>query len=225
MHLSQILESFTYQLLHLKGTKMGKKDPRVDAYIAKSQEFAKPILEHFRELVHKACPDVEETIKWSFASFDYKGPYCTMASFKQHCAIGFWKAALMKDTKLIANAKSESAMGHLGRITSLKDLPKDKELIAYLKEAAKLNADGVKLPAKPKSKEPKELVVPDYFTKALKKNKKALETFTNFSYSRKKDYVEWITEAKTEKTRNKRMTTAIEWLAEGKSRNWKYEKC
>ncbi|MBI3123579.1 MAG: YdeI/OmpD-associated family protein [Ignavibacteriales bacterium] len=204
---------------------MGKKDPRVDAYIAKSQEFAKPILEHFRELVHKACPDVEETIKWGFASFDYKGPYCSMASFKQHCAIGFWKATLMKDTKLIANAKSESAMGHLGRITSLKDLPKDKELIAYLKEAAKLNADGVKLPAKPKSKEPKELVVPDYFTKALKKNKKALGTFTNFSYSRKKDYVEWITEAKTEETRNKRMATAIEWLAEGKSRNWKYEKC
>ncbi|MDP3580925.1 MAG: YdeI/OmpD-associated family protein [Ignavibacteria bacterium] len=204
---------------------MGKKDPRVDAYIAKSQEFAKPILEHFRELVHKACPDVEETIKWGFASFDYKGPYCTMASFKQHCAIGFWKAALMKDTKLIANAKSESAMGHLGRITSLKDLPKDKELIAYLKEAAKLNADGVKLPAKPKSKEPKELVVPDYFTKALKKNKKSLETFNNFSYSNKKEYVEWITEAKTEETKNKRIATAIEWLAEGKVRNWKYVKC
>ncbi len=204
---------------------MGKKDPRVDTYIAKSQEFAKPILEHFRELVHKACPDVEETIKWSFASFDYKGPLCSMASFKQHCAIGFWKAALMKDTKLIANAKSESAMGHLGRITSLKDLPKDKELIAYLKEATKLNADGVKLPAKPKSKEPKELVVPDYFTKILKRNKKSLETFNNFSYSNKKEYVEWITEAKTEETRNKRIATAIEWLAEGKVRNWKYVKC
>ena len=148
-----------------------------------------------------------------------------MASFKQHCAIGFWKAALMKDTKLIANAKSESAMGHLGRITSLKDLPKDKELIAYLKEATKLNADGVKLPAKPKSKEPKELVVPDYFTKILKRNKKSLETFNNFSYSNKKEYVEWITEAKTEETRNKRIATAIEWLAEGKVRNWKYVKC
>ncbi len=126
---------------------------------------------------------------------------------------------------IIANAKSESAMGHLGRITSLKDLPKDKELIAYLKEAAKLNADVVKLPTKPKSKEPKELVVPDYFTKALKKNKKSLETFNNFSYSNKKEYVEWITEAKTEETRNKRMATAIEWLAEGKVRNWKYVKC
>ncbi|MEW6653263.1 MAG: YdeI/OmpD-associated family protein [Bacteroidota bacterium] len=204
---------------------MGKKDPRVDVYIAKSQEFAKPILEHFRALVHKACPDVEETIKWGFAFFDYKGPYCSMASFKQHCAIGFWKAALMKDAKLIANAQTETAMGHLGRITSLKDLPKDKVLISYLKEAAKLNSDGVKLSPKPKSKEPKELVVPDYFTKALKKNKKSLETFNNFSYSKRKDYVEWITGAKTEETRSKRMATAIEWLADGKSRNWKYEKC
>ena len=98
---------------------MGKKDPRVDAYIAKANDFAKPILTHLRELVHKTCPDVEETIKWSFASFDYKGPYCTMAHFKQHCAFGFWKAAIMKDPKLMNNAKGETAMGHLGRITSL----------------------------------------------------------------------------------------------------------
>ncbi|KAF0153138.1 MAG: hypothetical protein FD143_578 [Ignavibacteria bacterium] len=204
---------------------MGSKDPRVDAYIAKAQDFAKPILEHFRALVHKACPDVEETIKWGFASFEHKGPYCSMAAFKQHCAIGFWKAALIKNSKLTINTKSENAMGQLGRVTSLKDLPKDKELIAYLKEAAKLNADGIKLPAKPKPKEPKEIVVPNYFTKALKENKKTFEKFNSFSYSKKKDYVEWITEAKTEGTRNKRITTAIAWLAEGKSRNWKYEKC
>jgi uncharacterized protein YdeI (YjbR/CyaY-like superfamily) len=204
---------------------MGKKDPRVDAYIAKSKEFAKPILEHFRALVHKACPDVDETIKWGFPNFDYKGPFCSMAAFKQHCAIGFWKAVLMKDCKLTANAKSETAMGHLGKITSLKDLPKDKILISYLKEAAQLNLDGIKIPSKPKLKTANELVVPDYFTKALKKNKKSFTTFQNFSYSKKKDYVEWITEAKTEETRNKRMATATEWLAEGKSRNWKYEKC
>ncbi len=201
---------------------MGKKDPRIDAYIAKSQEFAKPILEHFRGLVHKACPDVEEKIKWGFASFDYKGPFCTMAAFKQHCAIGFWKAALMKDLKLIQNAKAETAMGHLGKITSLKDLPADKVLISYLKEAAKLNDDGIKLPVKSKPKEKKELVVPDYFLKLLKKNKAAFETFNNFSYSHKKEYVEWITEAKTDETRNKRMATSIEWLKEGKPRNWKY---
>ena len=201
---------------------MGKKDPRVDAYIAKSQEFAKPILKHFRELVHKACPDVGETIKWSFPNFDYKGPYCSIASFKQHCAFGFWKAALMKDIKLMSNAKSETAMGHLGRITSLKDLPPDKILISYLKEAAKLNDDGIKLPKRKISPEKKVLVVPNYFTKELNKNKKALETFNNFNYSNKKEYVEWITEAKTDETRNNRMETAIVWLAEGKSRNWKY---
>lgn len=203
---------------------MGKRDPKIDAYISKSREFAKPILEHFRDLVHKACPEVEEKIKWGFACFDYKGPYCNMAAFKQHCAIGFWKAALMKDLKLMQNAKSESAMGHLGRITSLKDLPNDKTLLSYLKEAAKLNDDGVKLPTKPKSAEKKELVVPDYFLKTLKKNKIAYETFNNFSFSNKKEYVDWITEAKTEETRNKRIATSTQWLEEGKPRNWKYMK-
>ena len=204
---------------------MGKTDARVDAYIAKSEEFAKPILEHFRALVHKACPDVEETIKWGFASFDYKGPFCTMASFKKHCAIGFWKASIMKDPSLISNAKSEKAMGHLGKISSLKDLPSNKVLLAYLKEAAKLNADGIKLPPKQKTKEKKELTVPDYFIQVLKKNKKAFETFNSFSYSNKKEYVEWITGAKTDETRNKRIATALEWLAEGKTRNWKYIRC
>jgi len=203
---------------------MGKKDPRVDAYIAKSQGFAKPILKHFRELVHKACPDFQETIKWGMPSFDYKGPYCMMAAFKQHCAIVFWKASLMKDPRLIANAKSEIAMGHLRKITSLKDLPADKILISYLKEAAKLNVDGIKIPKKKISIEKKVLIVPSYFTKELKKNKKALETFNNFGHSQKKEYVEWITEAKTDETRNKRITTTLEWLAEGKSRNWKYIK-
>ena len=130
----------------------------------------------------------------------------------------------MKDPKLIANAKSETAMGHLGRITSLKDLPSDRVMISYLKEAKKLNDDGVKLPKKPVSKTKKELKVPDYFNKSLKKNKKALKTFEDFTYSHKKEYVEWVTEAKTEETRNKRMATTVEWLSEGKPRNWKYMK-
>ncbi|MBI3193488.1 MAG: YdeI/OmpD-associated family protein [Ignavibacteriae bacterium] len=203
---------------------MATKDKRVDDYIAKSADFAKPILTHLRELVHKACPDVEETMKWSFPHFDYKGMMCSMASFKQHCVFGFWKASLMKDKSLIENAKSEVAMGHLGRITSLKDLPSDKVLISYIKEAAKLNDDGVKFPQKPKSSEKKELVVPDYFLAEIKKNKKAFQTFEGFSYSHKKEYVEWITEAKTESTRDKRMISAIEMMREGKSRNWKYMK-
>jgi uncharacterized protein YdeI (YjbR/CyaY-like superfamily) len=162
-------------------------------------------------------------MKWSFPHFDYKGEMmCSMAAFKQHCVFGFWKASLMKDPVLVENAKSEVSMGHLGRITSLKDLPADEKIIGWIKEAMLLNEQGIKLPAKTKPTEKKEIIVPDYFLKALDKNKKALQTFKNYAYSHKKEYVEWITQAKTEETRNKRMATAIEWLAEGKSRNWTY---
>jgi uncharacterized protein YdeI (YjbR/CyaY-like superfamily) len=202
---------------------MGKKDQRVDNYITKSVDFAKPILKHFRKLVHQACPEIEEKIKWGFPHFDYKGMMCSMAAFKHHCAFTFWKASLMKDKKLIENAKSESAMGHLGRITSVKDLPSNKKLISYLKEAKKLNDDGIKLPAKPIVKPNREVIIPDYFLKILKKNKSTLKTFENFSISHKREYIDWITEAKTEVTRNKRISTAIKWLSEGKSRNWKYK--
>ena len=205
---------------------MGKKDKRVDAYIAKAQPFAKPILNHLRKLIHQANPDVEETIKWSFTFFDYKGPFCSMAAFKQHVAFGFWKYKLLKDPKGYIGERSNKggdAMGNLGRITSLKDLPPDKVLMDFIRQAKKLNDDGVKLPAKPKK--PKvELVIPDYFIDALKKNKKSLTVFENFSPSGKKDYVQWVTEAKTEETRNSRLKLAVEWMSEGKKRNWKYEK-
>lgn len=203
---------------------MPAKDPRVDLYISKSADFARPILIHLRELIHLACPDVQETIKWSFASFDYKGPMCSMAAFKHHCAFGFWKASLMKDKTLVSNAESESAMGHYGKITSLKDLPSDKIILSHIKEAMMLNEKGIKLPQKKTSKEKKEVVFPDYFLKQLKKNKKAFTTFEDFSPSHKREYVEWITEAKTEETKTRRMQTAIEWLSQGKPRNWKYMK-
>ncbi len=203
---------------------MGKLDKRIDAYIVKAQPFAWPILEHLRTLVHKVCPEVEESIKWSFPHFNYKGEMmCSMASFKQHCAFGFWKAALMKDKTLLANAKGETAMGHLGRITSLKDLPSDATIIRYLKEAMKLNDAGIKMEKK-KRISMNKLVIPGYFTKELKKSKAAQKTFEAFSPSNKKEYVLWITEAKTEVTRKSRMATAIEWMAEGKPRNWKYMK-
>jgi uncharacterized protein YdeI (YjbR/CyaY-like superfamily) len=200
---------------------MPQTDPRVDTYIAKSAGFAKPILAHLRKLVHKACPTATETIKWSFPHFDYKGEMlCSMASFKQHCAFGFWKTALMKDAgKLLDNRKE--AMGSLGKITSLKDLPADKTIIAYIKEAMKLNDDGIKM-VKPKAGVKKELKIPAYFTAALKKNKKATTTFEGFNYTNKKEYVEWVTEAKTDDTRQKRLAQAIEWMAEGKIRHWKY---
>jgi uncharacterized protein YdeI (YjbR/CyaY-like superfamily) len=200
---------------------MGKRDKRIDNYIMKSADFAVPILNHLRELIHAACPEVEETMKWSFPHFDYKGVMCSMASFKQHCAFGFWKASLMKDKTLVENAKSETAMGHLGRITSLKDLPSDRKMMTYIKEAMKLNEAGVKV-EKPRMVK-KEISVPDYFAKALSKNKKAGKVFNDFSPSHRREYLEWITEAKTEATREKRMTTTLEWLEEGKARNWKYQ--
>ncbi len=202
---------------------MAKKEKLIDAYIAKSAAFAKPILEHLRKLVHDTCPEVEEKMKWSIPHFDYKGEMmCSMAAFKQHAVFGFWKATLMKDKALHEIAKSEVAMGHLGRITSLKDLPADKKIIGWIKEAMKLNDEGKKL-VKVKPAEKKELMVPDYFIKAVQKNKKALAVFEAFTQGCKKEYVQWITEAKTEETRNKRLAQAIEMMAEGKKRNWKYQ--
>ncbi len=196
-------------------------DPRIDAYIERSADFAKPILEHIRKLVHKACPDVEEKIKWSMPHFDHKGPLCHMASFKQHCAFGFWKQPLLDQAAFPAE---KTAMGGFGRITSKKDLPPDKVLIGLIHQAMQLNEKGIKIAAKKPAAVRSDLVVPEILAQALKKNPKASETFENFSYSRRKDYVEWITSAKTDATREKRLATAIEWLSEGKSRNWKYEK-
>jgi len=202
---------------------MGTKDKRVDEYIAKSAPFAKPVLTHLRQLVHTACPDVQETIKWSFPHFDYKGMLCSMASFKQHCAFGFWKSALMKDAGELIG-KNESAMGHLGKITSLQDLPPDKKIIAWIREAVRLNDEEVKLPARNKKATKKDIPVPDALRQALNKNKAASATFNNFSPSHQYEYLEWITEAKTEDTKNKRIATTMEWLSEGKSRHWKYVK-
>ena len=201
---------------------MPQTDPRVDVYIAKSADFAKPILNHLRKLVHKACPTATETIKWSFPHFDYKDEMlCSMASFKQHCAFGFWKTALMKDAGKLLNNRKE-AMGSLGKITSLKDLPADKTIIAYIKEAMQLNDDGIKM-VRPTAGVKKELKIPAYFTAALKKNKKATVTFEGFNYTNKKEYVEWVTEARTSDTRQKRLAQAIERMAEGKNRHWKYQ--
>jgi uncharacterized protein YdeI (YjbR/CyaY-like superfamily) len=198
------------------------RNPKHDAYIKAAAPFAQPILTHLRELVHKACPEVEETVKWGFPHFDYKGVLCSMAAFKSHCAFGFWKSALMKDSKKVMSVENRGAMGNFDRITSLADLPSDNVLIAYVKEAKKLNDEEVKLPPRKKSTE--KLTIPSYFLKAIKANTKAWKTFENFSPSNKREYVEWTVEAKTDATRDKRMETAIEWIAEGKVRNWKYMK-
>jgi uncharacterized protein YdeI (YjbR/CyaY-like superfamily) len=203
---------------------MATTDPRIDAYIAKSADFARPVLEHLRKLVHKACPEAQETMKWSFPHFEYNGAIlCSMAAFKEHCTFGFWKASIMKDPAGVLKIADRHSMGHFDRMTSLKDLPADKVMIAYIKEAALLNEQAVKVPAREK-KVSATVAVPPVLLAALKKNKKALATFEAFPPSHKKEYIEWITEAKTEETRQKRLATTLEWLTEGKSRNWKYQK-
>ena len=166
---------------------MPKTNPKIDAYIAKAQPYAKPILLHIRELVHNACPDVEEKIKWGFPHFDYRGEMMmSMAAFKNHAVFGFWKAPLMKDKSLFKMAQSETAMGHSGKLTNVKDLPSDKKLTGYIKEAMKLNDDGIKLPSREK-KPVEELPIPSYLKTAFKKNKKAQTAFENFPPSHRKE--------------------------------------
>ena len=201
---------------------MGTRDDRVDTYIAKAPEFARPILTHLREIVHAGCPDVEETMKWSRPHFLYKGMLCGMSAFKEHCAFGFWKHSLVVGK---GSPDGKDGMGQFGKITAISDLPSKKILLGYVKEAMKLNDEGVKSPARTKPKTPREVIVPDDLIIALQKNKKAQATFEKFPPSHKREYIEWITEAKTEATRTRRLETTIEWLAEGKPRNWKYMNC
>ena len=198
---------------------MTSKDPRIDAYITRAASFAQPILRHVRKLVHQGCPEVQETIKWSMPHFDYHGIMLGVAAFKEHCSIGFWKGELI----LGKHAGSDGGMGHFGKITSLKDLPSDKRFTEYVRKAAELNKQGIKKPADLKPRAARtELTIPEYLRAALRKNKRAAAAFEGFSYTNKKEYVDWLTEAKREETRSQRLRTTILWLAEGKVRNWKY---
>jgi uncharacterized protein YdeI (YjbR/CyaY-like superfamily) len=199
-------------------TPMGKTNTRVDDYIAKSGEFAKPILMHFRKLVHRQCPEAEEEIKWGMPMFVHQGIVCSMAAFKQHVRLHFWKSRLVVGS---------SGAGAISRITSMEQLPSDAVLSGYILKAVELNKAGVKLPAKarPGNGAPRVLEIPDYFVAALAKSRAARANFEKFSYSHKKEYVEWLVEAKREETREKRLKQAIAQIAEGKGRNWKYEKC
>lgn len=201
-------------------------DPRIDAYIAKAAPFAQPILRRLRELVHQGCPDVTETVKWRMPYFEHAGGMlCGVAAFKEHCAFGFWHQGMEKILGAHGSER-ETAMGSLGRITSVGDLPDEKMMVRFVREAVKLNESGA--PARPRpaaNGHKKELPVPTELAAALKENKTAAKTFAGFSPSHRKEYIEWITEAKRDETRQKRVATTIEWLAEGKPRNWKYMNC
>jgi uncharacterized protein YdeI (YjbR/CyaY-like superfamily) len=190
-------------------------DPRVDAYIATAKPFAQPILERIRRAVHAGCPEVVETIKWGVPAFEYKGPLCGMAAFKAHCLLGFWKHPLMKTVK-------RAGAGEFGRIESIDAMPTHAAIVKMVREAVGLNDAGVKVPRVSKPKPPLE--TPAAMMAAIRKNRKAHQTFAAFSPSCRREYVEWITDAKTDQTRNRRITQAVEWIAEGKRRNWKYER-
>jgi uncharacterized protein YdeI (YjbR/CyaY-like superfamily) len=205
-------------------------NPKVDAYIAKAKPFAQPILTHLRELVHKSCPDVEETIKWSRPFFEYRGAILgNMSAFNEHCSFGFWGEEI-KAVLGDAEALSGDGMGSLGRITTLKDLPADKQLLGWMRQAkAFVDSGQYTSPIAARSKvakpEKAEVQPPAEFTGALKKNKQAASVFAAFSPSAKREYVEWIADAKRPETRDKRIQTAVEWIADGKQRNWKYQNC
>jgi len=204
-------------------------NPKVDAYCAKAQPFAQPILAHLRELVHKACPEVEETIKWSRPFFQYRGAIlCNMSAFKEHCSFGFWGeeiGAVLREAAVL----KEGGMGSLGRITSVADLPSDKQMLGWIRQAAAFVDSGQytsPIAARHKVvKQKPSLDTPAEFKAALQRNKKAAAVFAAFSPSCKREYVEWIAEAKRQETRDKRIATAVAWIAEGKQRNWKYQNC
>jgi hypothetical protein len=198
---------------------MVKKDARIDAYIIDSAPFARPILRRVRKLVHQACPEVVETIKWGMPFFEYQGILCFVAAFKAHCAFGVWHGKqLTKDYPELV-AKNEKGMGQLGRILSTKDLPPDKVIIALIKSAMKLRDAGAKTGTRSRAATSMPVTVPDYIMAGIRKNKKALATFEASGPSHKREYLAWITGAKREETRQRRLAEAVKMLAAGKSRN------
>ena len=207
-----------------------KPDSRVDAYIAKAAPFAQPILTRLRAAVHKACPDVVEDMKWSRPFFLHGDTIlCNISAFKEHCSFGFWGAEIGKVLRE-DGILQHGGMGSLGKITSPKDLPADKQLIAYIKKAAELidsgQGDNRIVVARRVVKAPKAATeTPAEFAAALKKNKAARNAYAAFSPSCKREYDEWIADAKRPETRDRRIAQAIEWIAEGKQRNWKYQNC
>jgi uncharacterized protein YdeI (YjbR/CyaY-like superfamily) len=200
-----------------------KRNSEVDAYLGKAQPFALPILEHLRALVHEACPEVDETIKWSRPFFEYRGAIlCNMSAFKEHCSFGFWGED-MGPVLRQAGALGKQGMGSLDRITSLQDLPGDKPMVTWIRQAAAFIERGESARRKVVKPPKAEAAPPAEFAAALARNKKAAARFAAFSPSCKREYVEWIADAKRPETRDKRIATAVEWIAEGKQRNWKYQ--
>jgi len=197
---------------------MPSRDKRIDAYIAKSADFARPILTYLRAVIHEGCPEVEETLKWGMPSFTYHGLLGGFGAFKAHVTFGFWRGSLVVGK---AESKTGTAMGQFGRITSMKDLPTKRAILRYIKEAMRLNEAGIKRPKVRKAPK-KALPAPADLAAGLRKNAKARAAWAAFSASARREYIEWITEAKREETRAERLKTTLLWVSQGKQRNWKY---
>lgn len=203
---------------------MNNLNKKVDDYIAKSEPFAKPILEHLRAIIHETCPDVGEDIKWGTPHYSYKGDHlCMLGSFKNHCSFSIYKAEFLKDEKIAASVKAGKKFGYMDKVKSVSELPSTETLISLIKEAMSINEQGIKKVI-PVSDKPKTLETPDYLLDALAANEKAKAVWESKSDAFRKDYLVWIIDAKTDATRQKRIEQSLEWLADGKGRFWQYEK-
>jgi uncharacterized protein YdeI (YjbR/CyaY-like superfamily) len=203
---------------------MSKFNPKVDGYIAKLEDFAKPILEHLRQTILDTCPDAEEDIKWGTPHYAYKGDHlCMMGGFKNHCSFSLYKAEFMKDKEIADSVKAGKKFGYMDKVKSVSDLPSEKVLVSLIKEAMSINEQGIKK-IMPKSEKPKILETPEYLVESLNANKKAKAVWESKSDAFRKDYLVWIIDAKTDATRQKRIEQSLEWIADGKVRFWQYTK-
>lgn len=199
---------------------MSRKDPRIEEYIRSAAPFARPVLRHIRGIVHEAAPDIAETLKWGMPHFEQDGIVCGMAAFKEHCAFWFWRGREVAGDN--APADREGMGRQFGRITSASDLPSRSRLLGLVRKAVRLNASGPReRVTRPK---PRPVEIPDAFRAALARNAAASKEFRGMSPSQRREYAEWIAEAKRDDTRERRIGTAIEWISAGKPRNWKYMK-
>lgn len=223
--ISKIIPRGLKEICRNQKLKMSKYNKEVDDYIAKMAEFAKPILNYLREIIHSTCPDVEENIKWGTPHYSYKGDHlCMMAGFKQHCSFSLYKAELMKDEDIKASVKAGKKFGYMDKVKDITELPTKKTLVAYLKEAMELNKAGIAKTKLVKKKSTVEVVAPKAFVDALKRDKIASSIFESKSPSFRKSYVIWVADAKSDETRQKRIDQSLTWIAEGKDRFWQSKK-
>jgi uncharacterized protein YdeI (YjbR/CyaY-like superfamily) len=207
---------------------MGSKNPLIDEYISNARPFARPILKRIRKLVHKAHSEINEELKWSFPNFTYRGKIiCHMAAFKEHCAFGFWFSSMLDDPdKVLVDKEKKGGMGSVGRLTGPDDLPDEDVLAGFIMQSLQMVDQGMSLANRGQRRRGADarISVPTDLKELLNKNKVALNVFNNFSNTHRKEYIQWVEEAKADTTRQKRLKTALEWISEGKPRNWKYMK-